>query len=130
MHLTPKELQNVAASRYWTAKTKAILIGFLAIINIIGLCFLGLFLRGDLPTRAAPLEYSLNETIVSIQGNLVFLNGETMTLASNSPSSSISLPLLIILAVILALGYWFYHYTKARQYGRDLLEESINKEKQ
>lgn len=128
MDLTPKELENIATSRYWKEKGRSILIGFLIVANIIALFLLSLHFVGIFPPEISPTEYSLNGTMVTMTGGNVYLNGEEMQRDSDS-----SLPLglipIVLLPVALLGGYAVYHANKAKKFGRDLLEESITKEK-
>lgn len=128
MNLTPKELEGVAVSRYWKERARSIKIGFLIVANIIALFILALFLVGAFPPEIPPTEYSLNGTTVTMTGGSVYLDGEEM-----QRDSDVGLPLVIIPVVLLPValfgGYAIYHANKAKKFGRDLLEESITKEK-
>ena len=129
MHLTPKELESIAANRYWRTKSKAIWLSFLIAINIIGLGFLLLYLTGGFP-ESTPLQYSLNDTTVTIGHSIVLLNGMPMQLTQPDTSpQTLLFKGFIALSIILLVGLLFYHYTKAQKYGRNLLEDTITKEK-
>lgn len=127
MDLTPSEIHGVAENRYWKKNWKAILIGCLIIINILGLCILGLYLTDNRIFESQPLEYSLNATTVTIDRGSVYLDGQEMQ--SSEVEHNWELPVIGGVAVALFLGFIFYHVRKAKRYGTELLEESITKER-